>query len=182
MMRIPYPPIESLSEAKRAVVGDGYETMLNISRALLHLPDAFWLAQRGLARATIYDATIGDATRELVILRVAALSSSEYELFHHLSIAAKVGVASTTRDAMCSGDFTALPSKERTLAEFVTELVRDVSPGDAALAAMRNHFSDGQLFEIVAVVGYYMLIARIAAVAGIPKDVAAVSAWPGRQN
>lgn len=179
MTRIPYPSADSLSEAKAAIL-NGAAPVLNISKMLMHMPDAFWAGQRGLARAGVYDSTIGEGMRELLILRVAHLSRSDYELFHHLSIAQAVGVSAEACDAMLSGDFTALSEKEAVLARFVSEVVLHVSPSDETLAAARAVFSDAQIFEIIAIIGYYMMVARAIAVGGVDIDGAAVENWPTR--
>lgn len=181
-MRIPYPDPDTLSPTKREVWETSGDTMLNVSRTLMHMPDALWAAQRALARATIYDLTIGDEDRELAILRIGYLLDSEYELHHHLSIAAAMGIPQSACEAMRTGDFSALTDRQATLARFVTELVEDVRPSDGALAAMRAVFSDPQIFEVLAVVGYYMMVARVLATTGVPLDAAPVAAWPRRQG
>lgn len=179
MTRTPYPLPEALSQAQLDVLNSG-APVLNVSKMLMHMADPFWMAQRSLARAAVYDSTIGDGLRELLILRVAHLCRSDYELFHHLSIARSLGVSPEACAAMASGDFTGLSKPEAVLAQFVSEVVLDVSPSDAALAAAREIFSDAQIFEMIAIVGYYMMVARAIAVGGVEIDTAAVENWPAR--
>lgn len=177
MSRVSYPDPNDLSQRKRDILAGAEGRVLNVSRMAMHAPDALWLAQRQLGRATVYEATLEPWLRELLVLRVAYLSDSEYELFHHLKIAEAVGVTATQRDAMRTGDFGALTPQEQALAEFVTQVVRDVAPSDATLAAVRAVFPISQVFEMVILIGGYMTTARMAAVSGVELDEVAVTGW-----
>lgn len=176
-MRIPYPDPDTLSAAKRAVLEGAAGRVLNVSRMAMHATDALWLAQRQLGQAAVYESTLDPRLREMLILRVAYLSESDYELFHHLSIAEASGVTATQRDAMRTGDFSQLTVEERALAGFVTEVVRDVAPSDAALQAARDAFGLPLVFEMIVVIGSYMLTARVAAASGVERDEIAVTGW-----
>jgi 4-carboxymuconolactone decarboxylase len=175
-LRIPYPDPETLSPEKRQIY-DTFSPMLNIMKILMVAPDPFWRGQRALGRSAVVDTSISDQHRELLVLRVAYLSNSDYELYHHLPLGKTAGLSDAKCEAMRTGDFTVLDDQERALAQFVTELVVDISPTDETLAAVRAYFPDPQLFEIIMIVGYYMLIARVIAVSGIEMDEAAVQNW-----
>jgi len=175
-LRIPYPDPETLSEEKRKIY-DTFSPMLNIMKILMVAPDPFWRGQRALGRSAVIDTTISDQHRELLVLRVANLSESDYELYHHLPLGRNAGLSDAKCDAMRTGDFAVLDASERALAQFVTETVLNVSPSDEALAAMQAHFADPQIMEIVLIVGYYMMIARVIGVSGIEMDAAAVQSW-----
>jgi len=177
MTRLPYPDPATLSAEKRDVLSGAAGRVLNVSRMAMHAPDALWAAQRKLGRATVYEATLDERLRELLILRVAYLSDSDYELFHHLRIAENAGVTPEQREAMRTGDFSALTDEERALANFVTEIVRDVSPSDATLQAARDAFGLPLVFEMVILIGGYMTTARVAAVSGVELDDVAVTGW-----
>jgi 4-carboxymuconolactone decarboxylase len=177
MSRLPYPDPATLSPEKSEVLTGSSGRVLNVSRMLMHAPDPLWSAQRKLGRATVYEATLDERLREILILRVAYLSNSEYELFHHLKIAENLGVTLEERESLRTGDFAALGPQERALAAFVTEVVRDVSPSDATLQALREVFPIPQIFEIVILIGGYMTTARIAAVGGVDLDGTAVEGW-----
>ena len=164
--RIPYPDPAMLSEEKRNILNT-VSPMLNIMKILMVAPDPFWRGQRALGRSAVVDTTISDQHRELMVLRVAYLSASDYELYHHLPLGKTAGLSDAKCDAMQTGDFAVLDPAERALADFVTETVLHISPSDATLAAMRAHFSDAQVMEVVLIVGYYMMIARVIAVTGI---------------
>lgn len=175
--RLPYPDRDSLSDEKREVLGGKFGRVLNISHMLMHAPDPFWRGQRALGRAAVWETSISDRLRELLILRVAYLSESDYELYHHLPLGRAAGLSDAQCEAMRTGDYACLSEEERALARFVTELVADVTPRDETLAAMRAHFPDAQMFEVMMIVGYYMLIARVIAVSGVECDETAVETW-----
>jgi 4-carboxymuconolactone decarboxylase len=177
MSRIAYPDPETLSDEKREVLSGAFGRVLNVSRMVMHLPDAMWRHNRALARATIHDTTLDHRLREMLILRVAYLSGSGYEIFHHVSIASTLGVTDAEQQAMRNGDFSALGAKESALAQFVTETVVNVSPSDETLARTRQHFSATHIFEMIIIIGVYMLTARVAAVGGVELDEDAVTSW-----
>ncbi|KEQ53822.1 carboxymuconolactone decarboxylase family protein [Sphingobium chlorophenolicum] len=181
MPRIPYPDPATLSDTKREVLSGAFGRVLNISRMAMHAPDAFWAAQRALGRAAIFDIGIGQRQRELIILRVAYLSRSDYEIYHHESIAAALGMTDAEMKALETGDFVAFAADEACLCEFVSEVVTNVSPSDRTLASMQEHFSLPAIFEVLIIACTYMMLARIAAVSGPEIDVEAVTAWHPRQ-
>ena len=176
MSRIPYPPLDSLSAIKRERAADPTRQLLNVSRMAFHATDALWKAQAELGRATIQHAELEPRLREMVIVRVAWLEQSEYELFHHRPIARRAGVSSAELAAIEGGDLSTLGARERALVAFVSEVVDEVAPADPTLAEARNHFSDQLLFETVVIIGSYMMTARIAAVGGVELENEPVSA------
>lgn len=177
MSRIPYPDIETVSPPKKEAIADWGDQMLNVSHMLLHCSDGIWLGQRALARSTVLEATIELRLRELLILRVAYLSKSEYELFHHLSLATKLGATEAEVEAMRTGDFGAIGAKEAALGQFVTEIVVDVDPSDQTMAEIRKHFSDAHVVEMIMIIGYYMMVARAIAATGVEVEAEAVTDW-----
>ena len=177
MSRIPYPEIPDLSEAKQAFVAAPAQRLLNVVRMALHTPDGLWERQSALSAATVLMSKMDPMLREVLILTVAHLSNSEYELFHHVSIASNLGMSQATLQAIERGDYALLSECGRVVAQFTAEVVRDVSPSDETLAAARALFSDPMIFEMVAIIGVYMMTARVAAVGGCEVDGAAVASW-----
>lgn len=174
--RIPYPSLDNLSPSKHARVYDPTKNLLNVSHMALHACDALWGTQAALGRATI-DADLDPRLRELAVVRVAWLQKSDYELFHHVPLATRFGVTETELAAITGGNLDSLSGSDRVLIDFVTQVVCDVNPSDAALSAMRAHHSDEFLFDIVVVIGSYMLTARLAAVGGVQIEDQPVKSW-----
>ena len=177
MSRIPYPELADLSEGKRAALASPTHRVLNVVRMAMHTPDGLWERQRDLSVATVVMSSMDPKLREVLILTVAHLSNSEYELFHHLSIARNLGMDEAVLGALERGDYEALGKAERVVALFTAELVMDVSPSDKTLRAARALFSDPMIFEMIAIIGVYMMTARVAAVGGCEVDGAAVASW-----
>ncbi len=177
MNRVPYPDPATLSPAKRAYLDNPNLRVLNIARISMHAPDPIWRATVDMAIAVVTDTLTDDRLREIIVLRVAFLSRSQYELHHHLSLARSLGIAQAEIAALESGDFAALTPRDRIVAQFTTEVVRDVDPSDDTVAAMRIAFSDAHVFEIIAIIGSYMNAARVAAVARIANDEVAITSW-----
>ena len=174
--RIPYPSLDDLSPAKHARVNDPSKNLLNVSHMALHAQDALWGTQAALGRATI-DADLDPRLREMAVVHVAWLQTSDYELFHHVPLARRFGVTDAELAAITGGDLSALGPAERALIDFTGQVVRDVSPSDAAVAAMQAHFDTQFLFDIVCVIGSYMLTARLAAVGGVQIEDQPVKSW-----
>ncbi len=182
MSRIPYPEPAELSESKRAYAAAPDRRLLNIARMAMHTPDPLWETQMALATAAVFKTTMDLRLREVLILRAANLAHCQYELFHHRSIARTMGLDDAAMKALETGDFSALTHEERVVAQFTTEVVRDVGPTDETLAATRALFSDPMIFEMVAIIGVYMMTARVIAVGGVEIDEVPVSTWEGEKT
>lgn len=178
MSRIPYPALDQLSPVKHARIFDPKRKyVLNVSKMALHVPDALWLAQAELGRVASTSAEIDPRLREIVIIRLAHLMDSEYELFHHRSIARHVGVSDAEIAALEGGDLSLFGPADRAMIDYASEVLLHVSPSDETLAAVRAHFADSTLFEVIAMMGSYMITARVAAVGGVELDAAPVTTW-----
>ncbi len=177
MNRVPYPDPATLSAEKRAYLDNPELRVLNIARISMHAPDPIWRATVDMAIAVVTNTHTSDRLREIIVLRVASLSNSEYELFHHLSMGRAVGLSDEAIAGLQSGELAGLSPEERLVAQFTTEVVRDVSPKDETVAAMRALYSDEHIFEMLGIIGSYMNAARIAAVAQIENDEIAVKNW-----
>lgn len=177
MSRIPYPSTEDLSKDRHDFIFDPKRRyLLNITRMMLHIPDGLWLPHTLMGRAVVTSKTIDLRLREIVTLRVAFLENSEYELFHHRSSALGMGMTAEEVGALAGDDFSLFSDSERALIAYTTEVTRNVSPTDVTLAAARVHFPDSLLFEVIVIIGVYMVTARMAAVGGVELDKTATPA------
>lgn len=177
MARIPYPEPNEVSEAKRAILENPPGRLLNVSKMNMHAPDNMWLALRGYLRSHMFDSTIDPKLKELLILRVAYLCRSDYELFHHISIAENLGVTKAQIEAMRTGEFGDLSPEERALSRFVTEITRDVKPTDATVADFLQHFSAEDFIEIIMLINGYMTTAAIASTTGADIEDEAIKSF-----
>jgi alkylhydroperoxidase family enzyme len=165
MARVPYVDL--------ATVGGALGTQLrarpplNVFRVLPHAPAA---AQAFLAmgQAVLRDSTLAPRLRELVILRVGALSRAHYEVHQHRKLAQAAGVPAAAIDAALSltagrvqWHAAGLADDECAALAFTDEVVRDVKAGDAAYAALAAHFGPPQQLELLVAIGFYMLVSRL---------------------
>jgi len=118
--------------------------------------------------------------RETVILRVAYLSNSEYELHHHVPLARSAGLTEAQLTAIAHRDYGDLPPQLAAAARFTDEVVTQLAPSDATLAALRAVASDRVVINIVLAIGCYMSIARLIAVTAIERDADAIGRLPTR--
>ena len=172
MPRIPYPDPATLPEAVQAMLGSA---PLRVVRMASHASPAAFLAQSRLSQAIADPEALDARIRETAILRVAHLSYSAYVLKQHLSLARKAGLSSEEIEAIGAQHYNNLEPVLAATARFTDEIVRNISPSDEALAALRSHVSDQALVNISLAVGHYMSIIRLIALAGISPDEQALT-------
>ncbi|MCW5892262.1 MAG: carboxymuconolactone decarboxylase family protein [bacterium] len=173
MARLPYVDPETAPPAVREVF-DRLPIHLNVFRMMAHAETSF-RPMLQLGTSILGKQQLSPILRELVILRVGRLSGAEYEWTQHVPIAKAVGandaqVAALERDDLADPAFDAV---ERAVLAFTTEVVRDVRASDATLAAVRAHFSDREVVELLLTIGYYMMIARLLESTGVDLDAPA---------
>lgn len=135
-----------------------YSTLpLNLTLGLLltHSSTQPYLA---LGRS-FHDGRLPAATRELIILRVAARTGSAYECFHHISLATATGLTDDTINFALTGapanDANAIHATIR----FVDELIAGIQSDPPDLQQIRMHFADNEIAEIALLVGHYVMTA-----------------------
>ncbi|CAN7670708.1 carboxymuconolactone decarboxylase family protein [Caballeronia sp. LjRoot34] len=145
----------------------------NLTRALLRTSDstAAYLSLGASFRKTKLSAK----DRELVILRVGALSSSEYERMQHLPIAHTVGWTDGEIASIESGDQVALGERDGTILRFVDECVYKVRVSDNTLLAARRFMTEQEVAEMTLLIGHYMMTARFLETLGVDLDDQATS-------
>lgn len=145
----------------------------NLTRGLLLTGPsaAAYLALGGSFRRSKLDAK----DRELVILRVGALSNCEYERMQHIPIARSVGWLDSEIDAIDAGDQRGLSPRSAVLLRFVDECVYRVKVTPKTFAELKKEFSDEVIAEITLLIGHYMMTARFLETLDIELDDAATS-------
>ncbi|HSR25982.1 MAG TPA: hypothetical protein VLW53_20685, partial [Candidatus Eisenbacteria bacterium] len=89
---------------------------------------------------------------------------------HVAFFAERVGLGPDQLAAVAGGDPAALPERERLLLRLVDALHDDARVDDALWAALRAHFTEEQLVELVALAGFYHLISFVANALRIPLE------------
>lgn len=167
MTRIPYPDVSRLPESVQKTLAN---VPLNVVRICAHASPPLFEAQGQLGRAVADPQVLEPRLRETIILRVAYLSDSEYELHHHIPLGRAAGLTDAELAAIAQGGYDSLDPLLAAAAQFTDEVVRYLSPEDRTLARLRQQVSDQVLVNIVLTIGCYMSIARLVAVTGIESD------------
>jgi len=137
-------------------------------RALLHSPDlaSAWFEFNSAVR---FRTTLDDRTRELVIMRVAALTGCEYVWkVHEAQYAIPAGLTAKQVEALREGSSSAaFDPRERALLAYVEAMTREVAVPDGAFAEMKRHFDDRTIVEASVLVGAYNMQTRVLRALGI---------------
>jgi 4-carboxymuconolactone decarboxylase len=155
MSRIPLADLEQLPESLRQwSAGRGN---LNVFRVIANAPKVFggWTDMVDeLFASPTFDARM----RELVILRVAHLQGSPYELGQHVPLARAAGLTDQQIDAICDqGDLDAadFDRTERAALDVVTELCATHHLSDDSFAAAHGIFGDEAFTELLMIIACY---------------------------
>ncbi len=175
MQRLPYPDFTRLPEITQKTLAS---VPLNVVRICAHASQPLFEAQGQLGRAVADPQVLEPRLRETVILRVAHLSRSDYELRHHIPLARAAGLTEAELAAIANGNYAVLDAQLSAASRFTDEVVARLSPSDATLADLRRVASDQIPVNIVLTIGCYMSIARLVAVSGIEPDADALAHLP----
>ena len=135
--------------------------LLNLYRTLLNSPPVAegWLS---LFTAIRQKGTLDDASRERAILRVAILNGAQYEYNAHVPHALKAGMTQAQLDAMPAWQTAECYSaRERAVLACTDAMTKSIEVPDGIFAALKQHFGDRELVELVATIGGYNLVSRV---------------------
>lgn len=138
-------------------------------RALAHSP-AILRAYGALASGLRNEATVARELRELVILRVAQLTGSEYEWAHHRFMAEAVGLRA--EQVACLADWRVAKiydERQRAALELVDE-VHVAAVTDATFDGVRSLLGDTDAVELLVVAAFYEAVARITQGLGVEVE------------
>jgi 4-carboxymuconolactone decarboxylase len=146
---------------------------LNVFRLLANAPTVFsgWTQMVDeLFASPTFDARM----RELIILRVAHLQGSAYELGQHTALARAAGLTEQEIETICgSGAFDGFTRTELAALNVVTELCGTHHLTDESFAAASAVFGDEALTELLMIVSCYYGLALVLNAADLDVDVAA---------
>jgi uncharacterized peroxidase-related enzyme len=128
----------------------------NMFRTVAHRPE---ILQTMIAHmeAVLNTGTVPTSLKELVIVRTSQMNNCEYCLASHSLLAKKLGYDDTQIAALprfeSSDSFSEREKAALRLAERLTRNERPLE--DAELAALREHFSEGEIVELMAASGLF---------------------------
>ncbi len=165
MPRIPYRDPETAPEPIREVIASTPLALLGI---VAHADSAFepWLRY---SNTLLRKLELDPLLRELAILQVAHLSSSEYEWTQHVPIAESFGATPELVAAIAAGEPEPAGADRRqgAVLSFTREVMLDGAASEQAVAAMRDQLGDRGVVELLLVIGNYMGLARLIASVGL---------------
>ena len=124
--------------------------------------------------------------RELVILRVARLTNSEYEWAGHTSLALEKGVSREQINALAdwqnSSEFN---DEERAILQYTDEVTRNISVTDQTFSTLKKFFDEQTIVELTLTASYYGMLARILVPLQVERGevtIGSVNELLGRHN
>lgn len=108
--------------------------------------------------------------RELIILRVAHLQGSPYELAQHVPLGRKAGLTEQQLDALATGELDGFGPADRAALDVVTELCDTHRLSDGSFAAAQAVFGDEALTELLMLVSCYYGLALVLNAADLDID------------
>ena len=173
MSRIPLTSIDEQPEPIRQWMAR--RGNLSVFRLLANAPQVFpgWTQ---MVDELFESPTFSRRMREVVILRVAHLQGSRYELGQHVGIARKAGLTDQQIDAILdNSDLAAagFSDTERTAVNVTTELCTSHRLRDDTFAAAQVVFGDEALTELLMIISCYYGLALVLNAADLDVDATA---------
>ncbi|GAA3207478.1 carboxymuconolactone decarboxylase family protein [Actinocorallia longicatena] len=148
----------------------GTPPLPNVLGILGHHPrlSGAWLGYNGVL---LEDPALGPRLRELLILRVARRTGSQYEWLQHVRMGRAAGLSDAHLEAL-AGDLESVEwtPLERLLLDAADQLLTDHHIGDATWDGLAAHLDARQLLEIPFVVGSYLCLAMVFSSVGLELD------------
>ena len=163
MARIPYLDLAAAAPEFAELLKS--RPPLNIYRMIAH-GGATATGFLALGSAILSKSTLDPKLRELVILRVGALSDAKYEMFQHRRVAARAGVPAAKIEAVLANPGAEPVSAvfdpfECAVLRYTDAVVREVKAAQALFDAVAAKLTHQQLVELMMTIGFYMLVSRL---------------------
>ena len=173
MSRIPLASIEQQPEPIREfMVRRGN---LNVFRLLANAPNVF-IGWAQMVDELFDSPTFNLRMREVIILRVAHLQGSRYELSQHAGIARGAGLTEQQINAIVDTDdldAAGFSRTERAALDVTTELCSTNRLRDDSFATARTVFGDEALTELLMIISCYYGLALVLNAVDLDVDAAA---------
>ena len=157
MTRIPYVDWNEMEPRLASLFAD--RPRLNLYRALANSPataEAF--VNLG---AAMRSGSLDPKLRELVILRVGALSSAGYEVHQHRQVARREGLSEEkVAAAVMEGPVDVLDAHETQVMALVDAVVASVKAPAHLYEAVAARSSSQQMIDLLMLIGFYMMVCR----------------------
>jgi alkylhydroperoxidase family enzyme len=169
----PLKPAEWTAEVRElfaAGIGAEKAATFNMPLTFAHHP-ALSHAIFEFSRSVQGGAEISPRLREIIIMRVAWLRRTDYVWGQHHQIMRGLGMGEEHIQGVKAGaDSAPWSAEERSALRVVDELARTCEVTDEAWKALSDHFSSKQIFDILAVVGQYSMLALVFNAIGLKLE------------
>lgn len=127
---------------------------------MLHAP-GLGVALQEVGAAVRYRTRMSDRAREIAILQVAVLTSSEFEWYAHERVGRAIGLTDTELLGIRNGTFTSADAKEQAISTLSIRLLESDDLGDDHFAEVSAALDSEEILEVVILVGYYRTLAQM---------------------
>src|SRR5262245_15028065 len=162
------PEIAALASKIRGARGG---KLHDFYRALLHTPGvaSAWFDFNNSVR---FETALSDRVRELIIMRVAAMTGCDYVFSVHEALYAKP--AGLTPDEVRAlrnrGNSARFGGRENALLAYVDAMTQDVEVADSMVEDMRRSFSDREVVEVTVLAAAYNMHTRFLKALGFEPE------------
>lgn len=118
----------------------------------------------------LWDPVLSHRQRELMVLRVAWRTRSQYEWVQHVKLSQRYGVTLAECEAIADGDGGSWTPLEAALLRATDQLLDDYRVDDDTWARLADELDDDALVELVYVVGTYTNLAMVFNSLGLELD------------
>jgi AhpD family alkylhydroperoxidase len=170
-MRGVYPDASKFTQEQR----EQFDRLpINLTRMLLHCPVAMVkpFLDFGLSFRT---GNLEPKLRELVILKMASLNGSSYELMHHVSAAKMAGWSEQEISSIKLAQPTGLDEKYSIMIQLVDDCSQLGQVSDSNFKKAAKLFSVAQIAEATLLAGLYRMLACFLKTMGVGLDQQALS-------
>ena len=165
-MRVEYPDASKFTHEQREQFD---RVPINLTRMLLHCPVP--MVQSFLDFALSFrTGNLEPKLRELVILRMATLRASSYELMHHLPAAKMVGWSEMEISAITSAQPSVLDQKLSVMIQLVDDCSKLGKVSDSTFGKATKIFSAPEIAEATLLAGLYEMLACFLKTMGVELD------------
>lgn len=147
--------------ALQAIVGERGQAF-NVYRMLANSPGTLTRVY-ALSSYLWNESSLPPRLQELVILRVAQLTRSDYEWARHRVLARRVGVPDAQVDALATWRQTTAPfdAVERAALALTEEATTEIEASAETVAAVRALIGEAGTLELTVLIGFYGMVSRL---------------------
>lgn len=135
--------------------------------ALIHNPELARRIQK-LGEHLRWEGKLPPRLKELAVLVTARRWTCQHEWVMHSKLALEAGLAKEAVEAISQNREPKLSEEEKAVYTFCREVHANGKAGDAAFAAIEKRFGLDGALELIALNGYYSLMAMVLNNAGLP--------------